>query len=86
MNNHWVIYVGGGYGPFLFDGTEAEAEEMRRHKANWERAVAAKRPADAAEVATGEVSQCWNHPGFKFKARHGCDCEACNPESEEASR
>lgn len=38
----WLITVGGGYGTFEFEGTEEEAEEMRRHKANWEGAVATK--------------------------------------------
>jgi hypothetical protein len=41
----WLICVGGGYGCFVFDGTEQAAEEMRRHKAGWEKAVARKRPA-----------------------------------------
>lgn len=45
----WVITVGGGYGTFFFRGTESEAEEMRRHKARWEGAVARKRPATAEE-------------------------------------
>jgi hypothetical protein len=46
----WLICIGGGYGCFVFDGTEQEAEEMRRHKAGWEQAVARKRPAsDIAE-------------------------------------
>lgn len=39
----WIIAVGGGYGSFEFVGTEEEAEEMRRHKAEWEGAVARKR-------------------------------------------
>lgn len=37
----WIIWVC-GYGPFEFDGTEAEAEEMRAHKAVYEHAVAQK--------------------------------------------
>jgi len=41
----WIIRVGGGYGEFAFRGTEAEAEEMRVHKARWEGAFASKRPA-----------------------------------------
>lgn len=40
----WEIVVGGGYGRFELTGTEAEAEEMRRHKARQEGAVARKRP------------------------------------------
>jgi hypothetical protein len=43
MREWWIIEVGGGYGAFNFFGTEDEAEEMRRHKANWEHAVARKR-------------------------------------------
>lgn len=39
----WIITVGGGYGSFEFVGTEEEAEEMRRHKAEWEGSVARKR-------------------------------------------
>jgi hypothetical protein len=31
----WMIRVS-GYGTFEFIGTDAEAEEMRRHKCNWE--------------------------------------------------
>lgn len=37
----WIIWVA-GYGPFEFEGTEAEAEEMRAHKANWEQGIAKK--------------------------------------------
>lgn len=32
----WMIRIT-GYGTFEFAGTEAEAEDMRAHKANWER-------------------------------------------------
>ncbi len=46
----WLICVGGEYGCFVFEGTEAEAEEMRRHKATWEQAVARKcRASDLSE-------------------------------------
>lgn len=38
----WIIWVGGGYGDFEFRGTAAEAEEVRRCKANWEGAPARK--------------------------------------------
>jgi len=41
-SNVWIISVGGGYGDFEFIGTERQAEEMRRHKARWEHAVATK--------------------------------------------
>ncbi len=37
----WRIRVA-GYGTFDFEGTEAEAEDMRRHKAQWERGIAHK--------------------------------------------
>lgn len=73
----WVINIGGGYGAFLFNGTEAEAEDMRKHKANWEQAVAIKREADLKEVAEQKPKQCWNHPNFKHVAkgfRYVCDC------------
>ena len=47
---YWIIQVGGGYGAFGFYGTEKKAEEYRRHKANWEHAVAWKRLASEAEA------------------------------------
>lgn len=50
----WVIIVS-GYGPFLFDGTEEEAEEMRRHKAKWEQGVAQKRKATEQEIDLNRV-------------------------------
>jgi hypothetical protein len=37
----WMIRVQ-GYGTFEFEGTEHEAEEMRKHKAQWERGLAMK--------------------------------------------
>lgn len=39
------------YGAFLFTGTEDEAEEMRRHKAQREGEVARKRRSTLAEAA-----------------------------------
>jgi hypothetical protein len=83
MNAQWVIQIGGGYGAFMFEGTEAEAEQMRKHKANWEQAVGAKRLADQVERATGQPSGCWNHPNFKFKQRRACDCAECAGNSDE---
>ena len=57
----WEITVGGGYGTFPFFGTEAEAEEMRVHKARWEGAIARKHraptsmpPTPAPQGAEGE--------------------------------
>ena len=75
----WVIRVG-GYGSFIFDGTEEEAEEMRCHKSNWEQAVARKRLADECERLTGQINQCANHPNYESKLRHFCDCPQCNSE------
>jgi len=43
----WKIRVA-GYGTFDFIGTEAEAEDMRCHKARWEQAIAHKWRADLA--------------------------------------
>lgn len=45
----WLIYIS-GYGTFFFDGTRKEAEEMRRHKANWEGGVGRKRLATDADI------------------------------------
>lgn len=39
---HWLISVA-GYGEWIYVGTEAEAEEMRAHKANWEGGIGKKR-------------------------------------------
>ena len=47
---HWVITVGGGYGSFLFKGSEEEAEAMRCHKAIWEGSVATKRTATNEDI------------------------------------
>jgi hypothetical protein len=75
---HWVIAIGGGYGAFLFEGAEADAEEMRRHKARWEQAVGLKRHATAVEVQAARPSQCWNHPEFDHiknaRAMYHCTC------------
>lgn len=51
----WLICVGAEYGCFVFEGTEAEAEEMRRHKATWEQAVARKTRASDAEKIEREL-------------------------------
>jgi len=58
----WVIDIGGGYGWFLFAGNEADAEEMRRGKAQWEGAWGRKwrvdptrrTPADEKMAALSE--------------------------------
>jgi len=70
----WVIDVV-GYGTFFYEGTEEEAEEMRKHKANWEAAIARKRLADKQEIETGEINYCKKHPGYENK--FDCDCIKC---------
>ncbi len=55
--NWFIITVGNGYGSFFFRGTEEEAEKMRKHKARWEQAVATKRFATQAEIATGTIAK-----------------------------
>lgn len=48
----WKISIG-GYGSFEYVGTSFEAEDMRSHKAQWERGVGRRewlRDADGAEV------------------------------------
>lgn len=46
----WQIFVA-GYGQFDFEGTEAEAEEMRAHKSRWERGVGTKWRDDGSPLA-----------------------------------
>ena len=75
---HWVIIVGGGYGAFLLDGSEQEAEEIRVHKANLEQAVARKRPATDIEIESGEASECWNHKNFNNRFNYSCGCQECS--------
>lgn len=86
----WIINVA-GYGAFLFEGSESEAEEMRVHKARWEGACAQKRPASITDFP--HASGCWNHPGYARLVRYGtrrrllkrpyvplyhCDCRECS--------
>lgn len=52
----WAVYVG-GYGAFLHEGTEAEAEAMRAHKARWEGGIGRKRLATPQEVLDRTPSQ-----------------------------
>lgn len=90
LKPHWVILVAGGYGAFMFQGTEAQAEEMRAHKSAWEGAIAWKRPASYRDAV--QPSGCWNHRGFLRQCRYGsrrqllkrpyvprfhCDCGEC---------
>jgi hypothetical protein len=72
----WVISVG-GYGSLMFEGNETEAEEMRKHKANWEQGVGRKRLADEDELQTGVIKQCKNHPNYTNKDRYHCKCGEC---------
>lgn len=46
---HWIIYVS-GYGCFFFEGTKRQAEDMRKHKSNWEGGIGRKRPATPEEI------------------------------------
>lgn len=58
----WKIRIS-GYGTFDFHGTEAEAEEMRRHKAEWERGSGIKWRADLAteyDRLTAECGALWD--------------------------
>ncbi len=58
----WYILVGGGYGGFILEGSEEEAEEMRCHKANWEKAVAKKYKLDwmlADHLGESEKHNLW---------------------------
>lgn len=77
----WIIYIN-GYGCFLFDGTDTEAQEMRAHKARWERGIGLLRPATLEEAAGGSIDSCINHPLFphiseKKRPYAGCKCERC---------
>ena len=76
LKRKWVIQVGGGYGEFFIDGTEEEAEEMRKHKATWEGAIARKRLADKDEIKSGIIDQCKAHPNFATRIH--CDCPKCS--------
>ena len=70
----WVISVA-GYGAFLYEGSETEAEEMRVHKARWERGVGIKRLATDDEASGGPISRCINHEGFGHKfVYNNCRC------------
>lgn len=63
MAEKWKIWIGGGYGLFDFEGTEAEAEKMRAHKAAWERARGMKyRVENQTDVdrITQEIVALWD--------------------------
>jgi len=72
----WVINVG-GYGSFFFKGNSVEAEQMRKHKANWEQGCGRKRLADDDEKNSGIINQCKNHPNFGGKDKYYCTCKNC---------
>lgn len=58
MTEKWKIRVQ-GYGTFDFTGTEAEAEEMRIHKARWEGGVGLKyRTENQTEVDQITAQMC----------------------------
>jgi hypothetical protein len=78
---NWVIQVGGGYGSFLFKGTEEQAEFVRIAKAKLWSAVALKRLADKNEIKTQKASYCWNHKLFPHNKRgivYFCSCGKCS--------
>ena len=66
MSDKWMIWVS-GYGTFEFEGTETQAEEMRAHKANWERGQGRKWRADLSRESdrlTAEIVALWDrHEG-----------------------
>lgn len=66
----WRIRIS-GYGTFDFTGTEAEAEEMRAHKANWERGHGMKWRADLSRKSdqfAAEMAALWDvHKGVPDK-------------------
>lgn len=75
----FVINVA-GYGAYLFEGTDEEAEEARKAKAQWEQGAAFLRPAMASEIVSGTPSSCFNHPGFKHVQKDmifACNCPDC---------
>jgi hypothetical protein len=81
--NDWVIYVH-GYGAFMFEGDETEAEKMRAHKANWEGGIGKKRLATDEEHRSRKPSECINHPGFKNRGVYAdCGCGACSAQQKE---
>lgn len=62
MKQKWKIWIS-GYGAFDFEGTEAEAEDMRIHKARWEGGQGRKwRVDNPTEVdrLTAEIVGIWD--------------------------
>lgn len=54
----WSINIT-GYGRFSYFGTETEAEQMRKDKAEWEGGKGTKRQASPAEAETGVTNLKW---------------------------
>lgn len=50
ITKYWVIECP-AWGTLYATGTEAQAEEWRIHKANWEGSIARKRQATQQEIA-----------------------------------
>ena len=74
---NWIITIEGGYGSFFYEGTEFDAEEKRKYKANWEHGMGRKRLATEEEIKTGIIDPCKNHPNFKTKYKYRCTCPRC---------
>lgn len=77
LNQTWVILIP-SWGAYLFEGTEADAEASRKHKANWEQGLGLKRLATSEEINTKVVDRCLNHPNFKVRHRYVCKCGKCD--------
>lgn len=58
----WMIRIN-GYGTFEFEGSEQEAEDMRSHKARWERGVGIKWRKDLSRESdrlSSEIAEIWD--------------------------
>lgn len=79
MKKIWVIHLLAHFGPFLFTGTEKQAEQMRKDKANYEREPARKRLATEDEIRRNDPSNCLNHPAYgnEFKIKYSGECAYC---------
>lgn len=66
IKNRWFIAVGHGWGVIDEQYTKEEAEEMRVHKANWERAPAVKILAvDFFKLKDREIENHWAYKMIK---------------------
>lgn len=70
MKRKWWLISIGGYGDFGFYGTEAEAEEMRAHKAAWERDVGRKKAIPATHPKAKEAAE---HTKWERERGYGLD-------------